>query len=225
MGISMVSRLRMNHCTYNRFCPSCMNSGLRSYCILQKNLFHEDHICNQCSGFVDISNFELPEDWEKCEVCNIEPIVCRCSYCPREICTKYENHCTHPTCYDESMGQSLYTACKKCYGDHKRKIHHDIPTPEKQTAKANATRLKKKTVGQTKRQPTRFAGNCGHMCEDCITEGFEVACVRGNFHPGKCWCPRCHKKEGCGVCEAKHEMRKACDMICGKRYCFYHLSE
>ena len=71
----------------NRICPHCMNSGVKSDCTLMKNPFHDQHVCSKCEGFVDLSDYELPEDWEQCEVCNKKPIICKCSHCPREIVT------------------------------------------------------------------------------------------------------------------------------------------
>ena len=119
-----------------------------------KNLFHDQHSCQKCGGFVDLTHYELDEDWEQCEVCQRKPVICKCSYCPREICETCEIPCDHPMCVDHETKRSLYSACKKCYTDHKKKIHKDVPTPEKEAAGVYAARLKKK------RADFRFAAPC-----------------------------------------------------------------
>ena len=62
-------RFPENHSVCNRRCPHCMNTGVRSYCTLMKTCFHDQHSCQKCGGFVDLTHYELDEDWEQCEEC------------------------------------------------------------------------------------------------------------------------------------------------------------
>ena len=206
----------------NKICPHCLNSGVRSYCTLLKNPFHDQHMCSQCNGFVDITGYDVPEDWEMCEMCHRKPVTCKCSHCVREICDSCEISCNEPKCIDPRTDAPGFVSCKKCLTTHQRRVHNGVPTPDKEAAAQNAARLKKKSIRPTQAQ---YVPPCGMICENCLTLGIEAPCQRGKFHPGPHWCPSCHFREGCGVCAAKHEFRKACHLACGKAYCYQHISQ